>query len=239
MPGIALPDAGSVVAGLGSKACLSVTMNQPADKVMQIIATPSPHPRRRFCLSLIREAASAAVRVNQNDGFPSGASVIQVDPCAAPRLELMRARPHKDAMKRSSRKRRQHMTDNISKAKKRPDFIAYAARSRGKNQPIALIRIGVGFSLKNDGVSVLYDALPLSGQIALVPIETDELPDFLPEAHEAVNPDFEASMVRDNGNDSYWTKVGAAWRVSGCIITYLEVMPTSGKIILTVPKDRQ
>jgi hypothetical protein len=47
------------------------------------------------------EAASAAERVNQNDGFPSGASVIQVDPFATPPLRLMRAHSHKNAMKHS------------------------------------------------------------------------------------------------------------------------------------------
>jgi len=47
----------------------------------------------RFKSALMTEAASAAERVNQNDGFPSGPSAIQVDPCALPPLRLMRAHP--------------------------------------------------------------------------------------------------------------------------------------------------
>jgi len=56
------------------------------------------------------------------------------------------------------------MNDNTGK--ETPDFIAYTVRSQ--NAGPHYTRIGVGFHLKNGGISVLYDAAPLSGQIVLL-----------------------------------------------------------------------
>ena len=51
-------------------------------------------------------------------------------------------------------------------------------------------------------------------------------------------PTFEASMVRGEGDKAFWTSVGAAYQQEGYISILLEVVPTGGKIILTVPREQ-
>ena len=130
------------------------------------------------------------------------------------------------------------MSDNATTNKRRPDYIAHAVRSQGGNAGPKYTRIGVAFNLKNGGISVLYDAAPLSGQIVLLGIDQDK-PSAISYGNPSRKPSFDASMVRDgNGGDSYWTEVGSAWRQEGYVSIQLEVVPTSGKIILTQPKER-
>ena len=124
--------------------------------------------------------------------------------------------------------------------KRKPDYIAFAVRSQGSNAGPKYTRIGVGFNLKNGGVSVLYDATPLSGQIVLLDIGINEKPTAISYGSPVRKPSFEVSMVRDGaGDNSYWTEVGSAWRQDGYVSIQLEVVPTTGKIILTQPKERQ
>ena len=83
----------------------------------------------------------------------------------------------------------------------------------GRQRRPEYTRIGVGFDLKNGGISVLYDAVPLSGQIVLLDIATDEKPTAISYSSPTRKPSFEVSMVRDgSGDNSYWTGVGNAWR---------------------------
>ena len=125
-------------------------------------------------------------------------------------------------------------------SKKRPDFIAYAVRPQVDNAGPRYTRIGVAFNLRNGGVSVLYDATPLSGQIVLLDIGSDAKPTAISYGSPVRKPSFEVSMVRDGAGDtSYWTEVGSAWRQDGYVSIQLEVVPTSGKIILTQPKERE
>jgi hypothetical protein len=132
------------------------------------------------------------------------------------------------------------MSQNETTTKKRPDYIAYAVRTQADNAGPKYTRIGVGFNLKNGGVSVLYDATPLSGQIVLVDMGTDEKPMAISYGSPLRKPSFEVSMVRDGAGDtSYWTEVGSAWRQDGYVSIQLEVVPTAGKIILTQPKERE
>jgi hypothetical protein len=124
--------------------------------------------------------------------------------------------------------------------KKRPDFIAYATREDSKVAGPKYTRIGVGFNLKNGGVSVLYDAIPLSGQILLLDTATDEKPTAILHVPHAGKPNFEANMVRDGqGDNSYWTEIGSAWRKDNYVLIQLEVVPTTGKVILTQPRERE
>ncbi len=132
------------------------------------------------------------------------------------------------------------MSQNETTTRKRPDFIAYAVRTQAENAGPKYTRIGVGFNLKNGGVSVLYDATPLSGQIVLVDMGKDEKPTAISYGSPVRKPSFEVNMVRDGAGDtSYWTEVGSAWRQDGYVSIQLEVVPTGGKIILTQPKERQ
>jgi len=132
------------------------------------------------------------------------------------------------------------MSQNETTTRKRPDFIAYAVRTQADNAGPKYTRIGVGFNLKSGGVSVLYDATPLSGQIVLLAMGTDEKPKAISYGSPLRKPSFEVSMVRDGAGDtSYWTEVGSAWRQDGYVSIQLEVVPTGGKIILTQPKERQ
>jgi hypothetical protein len=132
------------------------------------------------------------------------------------------------------------MSQNETTTKKRPDFIAYAVRSQAENAGPKYTRIGVGFNLKNGGVSVLYDAVPLTGQIVLLDMGKDEKPTAISYGSPVRKPSFEVSMVRDGAGDtSYWTAVGSAWRQDGYVSIQLEVVPTGGKIILTQPKERE
>lgn len=132
------------------------------------------------------------------------------------------------------------MTDTNTNTKKRPDFIAHAVRPQPNDAGPKYTRIGVGFNLKNGGISVLYDAIPLSGQIVLLSLDQEEKPTAISYGSPIRKPSFEVSMVRDGAGDtSYWTEVGSAWRQEGYVSIQLEVVPTSGKIILTQAKERE
>lgn len=127
------------------------------------------------------------------------------------------------------------MSDTQTSARKRPDYIAHAVRPNGDGPRYT--RIGVAFANKNGGYSVFYDAVPLSGQIVLLGID-DERPSTLSYGAPTRKADFDASMVRDAGpNNSFWTDVGVAYRQEGYISVLLDVVPTGGKIVLSVPKE--
>jgi hypothetical protein len=124
-----------------------------------------------------------------------------------------------------------------SNGKKRPDYIAHAVRQQSGSGP-KYTRIGVGFNVKNGGISVLYDAIPLSGQIVLLDAD-GEKPATLSYGSPARKPDFAASMVRDGkDNNAFWTEVGVAYRQEGYVSILLNVVPTGGKIILTQPREQ-
>lgn len=131
------------------------------------------------------------------------------------------------------------MSQNETTTRKRPDFIAYAVRTQAENAGPKYTRIGVGFNLRNGGISVLYDATPLSGQIVLLGIDAEK-PAAIHYGSPVRKPGFEVSMVRDGAGDtSYWTEVGSAWRQDGYVSIQLEVVPTGGKIILTQPREER
>src|SRR4051812_16307409 len=97
-----------------------------------------------------------------------------------------------------------------STTKKRPDFIAYAVRPQPENAGPKFTRIGVAFNLRNGGISVLYDATPLPGQIVLPGIDAEK-PTAIRYGSPVRKPNFEVSMIRDGqGDNSYRTEVGAA-----------------------------
>src|SRR5271156_2408011 len=101
--------------------------------------------------------------------------------------------------------------DSNTTSKRRPDFIAYAVRSQAENAGPKYTRIGVGFTYKNGGIGIMYDAIPLSGQIVLVAPDAEK-PTAVSYGSPVRKPDFEASMVREgNGDKSFWTEVGSAW----------------------------
>jgi hypothetical protein len=131
------------------------------------------------------------------------------------------------------------MTDT-NNSKKRPDFIAYAVRTQGGNAGAKYTRIGVGFTLKKGGISVLYDAIPLAGQIVLLDRDKDEKPTNISYGNPTRKPEFEVSMVRDgSGDNSFWTSIGAAYQQEGYVSILLDVVPTAGKLILTVPREQK
>jgi hypothetical protein len=96
-------------------------------------------------------------------------------------------------------------------------------------------RIGVGFNHKNGGIGVMYDAIPLSGQIVLMPPDAEK-PATISYGSPTRKPDFEASMVRESGSNSFWTEIGAAYRQDGYISIQLDVVPAS-KLVLSPPRD--
>jgi hypothetical protein len=123
---------------------------------------------------------------------------------------------------------------NNTSPKRKPDYLAYAVRSVSGEGP-HYTRIGVAFSHKNGGIGVMYDAIPLSGQIVL--IEPDaEKPSTISYGHPTRKPDFEANMVRESGSNSFWTEVGSAYRQESYISILLDVVPHS-KLVLSVPKQ--
>jgi hypothetical protein len=121
-------------------------------------------------------------------------------------------------------------------AKKRPDYLAYAVHSQGGAAGPKYTRIGVGFTYRNGSIGVMYDAIPLSGQIVLLGIDQEEKPTAISYGHPTRPADFEACMVREAGpNNSFWTPVGAAYRQDGYISILLEVVPHK-KLVLSFPK---
>jgi hypothetical protein len=126
------------------------------------------------------------------------------------------------------------MSDNT---KKTLDFIAFAVRSHGDNAGPKYTRIGVGFNLKKGDISVLFDAIPLSGQIVLLDRDNDAKPTAISYGSPTRKPSFEASMVRGEGDKAFWTAFGAAYRQEGYLSILLDVVATSGKLILTLPRE--
>jgi hypothetical protein len=130
------------------------------------------------------------------------------------------------------------MSENTNQAKKRPDYAAYAVLSQGNNAGPKYTRIGVGFNYKNGGIGVIYDAIPLSGQIVLLGIDQEEKPTAISYGHPSRKADFEACMVRGDGDKSFWTTVGEAYRQDGYISVLLEAVPPQ-KLVLSIPKDNR
>jgi hypothetical protein len=126
------------------------------------------------------------------------------------------------------------MTDT-KPARKRPDYLALAPITRDGHPP-KLARIGVAFNYKNGSIGVLYDAVPLAGQILLVGID-DDLPETVSYGAPTRAPNYEANMVRESGGDSFWTEVGAAYRQDGYISVLCPVLPRDGKLVLTQPRE--
>jgi hypothetical protein len=130
-------------------------------------------------------------------------------------------------------------TNQNSNGKKRPEYLAYAVHSQGGSAGPKYTRIGVGFTNRNQSISVMYDAIPLSGQIVLLGIDQEEKPSAISYGHPTRPADFEACMIRDAGpNNSFWTTVGEAFRQDGYISILLEVVPHE-KLVLSVPKDNR
>ena len=118
--------------------------------------------------------------------------------------------------------------------RRKPDYLAYAVRPVSGQAP-HYTRIGVAFHHKNGGIGVVYDAVPLSGQIVL--IEPDaEKPATLSYGEPSRRPDFEANMVRESGGSSFWTEVGSAYRRDGYVSILLDVVPAN-KLVLSPPKQ--
>jgi hypothetical protein len=131
------------------------------------------------------------------------------------------------------------MSENTNqKNGKKPDYIAYVPRPRSGQAP-HYVRIGVGFIYKNGSIGVLYDAIPLAGQIVLLGIDADK-PATISYGSPTRKADFDACMVREanDGKDSFWTNVGEAYRQDGYISIQLDVVPPS-KLVLSVPKDNR
>ena len=128
------------------------------------------------------------------------------------------------------------MTDKQPAAKKRPDYLAYVPIRR-TGQPPKYAKVGVGFTYKNGSIGLLYDAVPLSGQIVLVGID-DGLPEAVSHGAPTRGPSYEANMVRESGGDSFWTEVGSAYRQEGYISVICPVFPRDGKLVLTQPRDQ-
>ena len=128
-------------------------------------------------------------------------------------------------------------TENGSK--KRPDYLAYAVYSQGGDLGPKYVRIGVGFTYKNGSIGVIYDAIPLSGQIVLLGIDQEEKPAALSYGHPTRKADFDACMVRESGQNSFWTTVGSAWRQDGYISIQLDAAVPPSKLVLSVPKDNR
>ena len=130
------------------------------------------------------------------------------------------------------------MSDTTTTPKKKtPDYIAFAVRSRAGESP-KYTRIGVGFTYRNGSIGVVYDAIPLSGQIVLLDMEASK-PSTISYSHPNHKHDFEVSMVKEgSGDKSFWTDVGIAYRQDGYLSILLDVVPTGGKIVLSTPREK-
>jgi hypothetical protein len=129
-------------------------------------------------------------------------------------------------------------TNTETGKKKRPDYLAYAVHSQGGAAGPKYTRIGVGFTYKNSSIGVIYDAIPLSGQIVLLGIDQEEKPAALSYGHPTRKADFEACMVRESGQNSFWTTLGSAWRQDGYISIQLDAAVPPSKLVLSVPKEK-
>ncbi len=123
---------------------------------------------------------------------------------------------------------------------KTPDYAAYSLRTTSEGTKWT--RIGVAFTYKNGGIGILYDAIPQDHRIHLRELERKpggaaHVGDSIP----ARKPDFEACNVRESkGDKSFWDRIGNAYaHEDGDITVLCEVIPLSGKVVLSVPKDNQ
>ena len=129
-------------------------------------------------------------------------------------------------------------TNTENSGKKRPDYLAYAVHSQGGELGPKYLRIGVGFTYRNGSIGVIYDAIPLSGQIVLLGIDQEAKPTALSYGHPSRKADFDACMVRESGQNSFWTTLGAAWRQDGYISIQLDAAVPPSKLVLSVPKEK-
>ena len=129
-------------------------------------------------------------------------------------------------------------TNTENGGKKRPDYLAYAVHSQGGELGPKYLRIGVGFTYRNGSIGVIYDAIPLSGQIVLLGIDQEAKPTAISYGHPSRKADFDACMVRESGQNSFWTTLGAAWRQDGYISIQLDAAVPPSKLVLSVPKEK-
>ena len=134
------------------------------------------------------------------------------------------------------------MSDNTNTDTKRnkPDYAAYSLHT--SSDGTKWTRIGVAFTYKNGGIGILYDAIPRDHRIHLR--ERDRKPGGAANVGDGIparKPEFEASNVREGkGDKSFWDRIGSGYRQEDGDITVLcEVIPLSGKIVLSVPKDEK
>lgn len=122
-------------------------------------------------------------------------------------------------------------------SKKRPDYVAYIPQpGRQTGQPPRLIRAGIAFTYRNGGIGVLYDLIPLGGQVILVGLD-DPTPTAIPANPPVAAPRFEVNHVRDvDGKDSFWQVVGDAYQGDGYLAVFAAAWPRDGKVVLTTPK---
>jgi hypothetical protein len=118
--------------------------------------------------------------------------------------------------------------------RRKPDYLVFAVRPVSGQAP-HYTRIGVGFNHKNGGIGVMYDAIPLSGQIVLISPDSEK-PATISYGSPTRKADFEASMVRESGSNSFWTEIGSAYRQDGYLSIQLDVVPAS-KLVLSPRRD--
>jgi hypothetical protein len=144
-------------------------------------------------------------------------------------------------MKLATNRRRRTMSENANTtAKKKPDYAAYSLHTTSEGT--SWTRIGVGFTYKNGGIGILYDAIPRDNRILLR--ELDRKPGGAANVGDGIparKPDFEACNVRETQNDkSFWDRIGSGYaQEDGDITVLCEVIPLSGKIVLSVPKENK
>jgi hypothetical protein len=130
--------------------------------------------------------------------------------------------------------------NDSSTTKRKPDYAAYSLHTTSEGTHWT--KIGVAFTQKNNGIGILYDAIPQGHRIQLRQLDRKpggaaHVGDGIP----ARKPDFEACNVRErSGDKSFWERVGNAYaQEDGDITVLCEVIPLTGKLVLSVPKDSQ
>ena len=129
---------------------------------------------------------------------------------------------------------------NETNAKRKPDYAAYSLHTTSAGT--CWTRIGVGFTYRNGGIGILYDSIPQGHRIHLRELDRKaggaaNLSDGIP----ARKPDFEACNVRETqGDKSFWDRIGSGYaQEDGDIVVLCQVLPLSGKIVLSVPKENK
>ncbi len=124
--------------------------------------------------------------------------------------------------------------------KRKPDYAAYSLKTTSEGTHWT--RIGVAFVYKNGGIGVLYDAVPQDNRILLRELERKpggaaHVGSGIP----ARKPDFEACNVREAAGDkSFWDRIGSAYALEdGDVAVLCDVVPLSGKVVLSVPREQQ